>query len=159
MLRGFITAGKCVFASLAIVVMLEGCAANSRNVSEVPPPRAPESYPSPTEKPTYNPEPVATPQGVSASSTRPVIYDYPGRTQKIGATAPEHQSTAVAPVPKESVRTSTAPASSAGKSYTVQPGDTLWRIANKSGASVQAIKQLNGLNSDVIHAGQVLQLP
>lgn len=42
---------------------------------------------------------------------------------------------------------------------TVQKNDTLWSLARKHGTTVQTIKQLNKLNSDLIHPGQVLQLP
>lgn len=44
--------------------------------------------------------------------------------------------------------------------YTVQPGDTLYRIAVQFGTTVQAIVDLNDIeNPDVIYVGQVLQIP
>ena len=43
--------------------------------------------------------------------------------------------------------------------YTVQPGDSLWRIARRFGTTVEAIKQANGLTSDTILVGQVLRIP
>lgn len=46
--------------------------------------------------------------------------------------------------------------------YRVQSGDSLWKIAQEqlgNGARYKEIKALNGLNSDVIYAGQVLELP
>ena len=42
--------------------------------------------------------------------------------------------------------------------WTVKKGDTLFSIAKKSGATVDAIKQLNGLSSNTIMIGQILQL-
>lgn len=47
---------------------------------------------------------------------------------------------------------------SAGKkTYTVQPGDTLWDITQKfNGLTVEKIKSLNKLNGNKIHAGQKL---
>ncbi|MCF7854326.1 MAG: LysM peptidoglycan-binding domain-containing protein [Candidatus Pacebacteria bacterium] len=47
----------------------------------------------------------------------------------------------------------------AGRKYTVEKGDNLWVIARKFGTSVKKLKQLNELDSDVLHIGQVLVLP
>lgn len=43
--------------------------------------------------------------------------------------------------------------------YTVRPGDTLWLLAQKYGTTVSAIKNLNGLRSDILNIGQVLKIP
>ncbi|WP_261663690.1 peptidoglycan DD-metalloendopeptidase family protein [Deinococcus sp. Marseille-Q6407] len=44
-------------------------------------------------------------------------------------------------------------------SYTVQPGDTLWRIAQASGTTVDALQAANNLSGSALSVGQVLQLP
>ena len=49
--------------------------------------------------------------------------------------------------------------SSTGRTYTVRRGDTLSGIAVRYGTTVAAIKQANGLRSNVIYAGQRLKIP
>lgn len=45
------------------------------------------------------------------------------------------------------------------KEFSVQKGDTLSTIAVSAGISVQALKDANGLKSDMIRVGQVLRVP
>jgi len=45
-----------------------------------------------------------------------------------------------------------------GAGYIVKPGDSLWTIASKSGTTVAAIKQANGMTSDRIYPGTYLNL-
>lgn len=45
------------------------------------------------------------------------------------------------------------------RAYTVQPGDTLYSIARKSGTTVQELQRLNALPSSDIKVGQQLRLP
>ena len=52
------------------------------------------------------------------------------------------------------------PPQTAGRTYVVQWGDTLYSIARRYGTTVSAIQSMNGLaNPNYIRAGQVLSLP
>lgn len=50
-------------------------------------------------------------------------------------------------------------AASAGSSYTVKAGDSLSRIASRTGATVNALKRANGLTNSTIRVGQTLTIP
>ncbi len=43
--------------------------------------------------------------------------------------------------------------------YTVRPGDTLWLLAQRYNTTVDAIRNLNGLTSDILNIGQTLRIP
>ena len=43
--------------------------------------------------------------------------------------------------------------------YTVRSGDTLWLLSRRYDTTVDAIRQLNGLTSDMLSIGQVLRIP
>ena len=45
-----------------------------------------------------------------------------------------------------------------GDYYTVQKGDSLWAIANKYGITVQELKELNNLTSNIIDVGDTLKV-
>ncbi len=48
--------------------------------------------------------------------------------------------------------------STASTTYTVKSGDSLWQIASANGTTVNQLKALNNLSSDLIYAGQQLKL-
>lgn len=48
---------------------------------------------------------------------------------------------------------------SSGNYYVVQSGDSLWSIANQYGITVDTLKSLNGLTSNNLTVGQIIELP
>lgn len=82
------------------------------------------------------PYPKARPGGYVASNTAPA---------PVAAPVPQVRETAAAPAPS-------------GR-YVVQSGDSLYGISRKTGASVDGIKRVNGMTSDVVRIGQSLIIP
>ena len=41
----------------------------------------------------------------------------------------------------------------------VQPGDSLWKLAHEHATTIDELKRINGLTTDLVHAGQRLILP
>jgi LysM repeat protein len=71
--------------------------------------------------------------------------------QRKGAYSPRGPSSISAKAPVETLPTATT--------YTVRPGDTVWRIAMNHRVSPGEIIQLNGLKSDTVTTGQTLKIP
>ena len=43
--------------------------------------------------------------------------------------------------------------------FRVQPGDSLWKLAHEHATTIDELKRVNGLTTDVVHVGQRLILP
>ena len=57
-------------------------------------------------------------------------------------------------------QTITIPSSSTSNlTYTVKPGDTLYRIASQNNTTVDILKKLNNIANDTLTIGQIIKLP
>ncbi|MGA9519338.1 MAG: LysM peptidoglycan-binding domain-containing protein [Trichococcus sp.] len=82
-------------------------------------------------------------------------YIYPGQTLKVKATVTTGNTSTVVTTP-----TVTAPSvpTVTNKVYTVQKGDTLYKIASANGVSVAELKTWNNLSTDIIFVNQSLKV-
>lgn len=82
---------------------------------------------------------------------------YVNQVLKINGTGTVSSSSS-APVQEKTNETQASPAPSNSKSYKVQPGDTMWSVAQRHGISISQLKQWNNLSSNTIYINQVLQV-
>lgn len=142
--RAILVAAVCV---LAVALLLAGCTRPKPTQSAAPQANANQTL-TPTATaalgmPTLTPTPVASPAAGQATAT-PTPEPF---------TPPEPTAT---PVPQEPEPTPAAGTST----YTVQPGDTLYGLAQRFGTTVNELAALNNLSPDaMLMAGQVLTIP
>lgn len=83
-------------------------------------------------------------------------------TAPVPTTAPANPTTAPqsTTVPAATPTSTSSPATGGETTYTVQPGDTLFRIALAYGLSWETVAQYNGItNPNAIYVGQVIKIP
>ena len=83
---------------------------------------------------------------------------YPGQSLKVPGSGSSSNATASSNSSSTSTSTTTA-SPSAGGSYTVQAGDSYWRIANKYGISISELQRLNGTSNYFLYPGQSIKVP
>ena len=106
-------------------------------------------------KPVNTPkQPAGAPEKVAVLPQQPKIKD--------GKSAAQVDTSAAATGsknPKPSTQVAEAKPAGAGGTYTVQQGDSLSSIARKTGVSVVALKQANGMQAGLLKIGQTLKVP
>lgn len=122
--------------------------------------------------------PDSDPNVADAKSSRGTKYDVPANKVPLPANAPVQKVAVLPQQPKlkegqaETAAGNTAPASdpkqkpakqvaeaSQPGTYKVQSGDTLSAVARKTGVSVTALKQANGMQDGILRIGQTLKVP
>ena len=61
--------------------------------------------------------------------------------------------------PPSETAQSSAPAATGTQNYTVQAGDSYWKLARRFNSSVEELMSLNGTSSDKLRIGQVIVVP
>ncbi|WP_308431475.1 peptidoglycan DD-metalloendopeptidase family protein [Chitinilyticum piscinae] len=134
---------KVVAAGLCAVIALAGCAGSA--------PRQPAPITErPVGQPTPVPTPLVTPVPAPVATSKPLGQDGEVRSAPVSTPAPV---VTPAPVRAQSIQSDVA------RTYTVQRGDTLYKIAREQGVPAKELVTLNNLaNMDDIKAGQVLKI-
>jgi LysM repeat protein len=79
-------------------------------------------------------------------------------TSTVASLAPSSTAGEDAPVQATNVATALVAEAPAEVTHRVRRGETLWRIANRYGTSVNKLRAQNGLASDVLQVGQMLRI-
>lgn len=100
----------------------------------------------------------------TGSKTHPVIVEYgfidnPADLSKIQNNYKEYVDAVVDAVIATYEGETIPSLPESGNYYVVQSGDSLWKIANKYGITVNELKNLNGLVSNNLSVGQILEVP
>jgi lipoprotein-anchoring transpeptidase ErfK/SrfK len=156
---------KFRFALLLLAVCVAGCDRAPLPVTE--PDRAPSTAPAPLTPPAAEtPPPAAVPATVIPEQYREALtLKNAGQLQQARELL---QPLADAPDPAEKVldllseintQILFSPAPAPQKvDYTIQPGDTLGKLARQFGTTIELIKRSNGLKSDLIRVGDRLRI-
>lgn len=105
-------------------------------------------------EPEPEPEPETEPEPESESEPEPE----PEPEQPAPEPEPEPEPEQPAPEPEPEPEPETTPPVESGSTYTVQPGDNMYRIALNHGMTTQELMALNNLSEETVYVGQVLQV-
>jgi LysM repeat protein len=104
-------------------------------------------------------QPGGSAQPTVAPTPSVTVVPSPSLSTPEAPTTKPSTSEAPEPTPRPSRSAADPTATPAPATYVVQEGDTLNAIATQFGTTVTAIREVNGLPSDVINIGQVLIIP
>lgn len=134
-----------------------GMATMAAQAAQSPQPESPTSPP-----PTLETFPSPTPESVLPTvppAETPIVLPVETPTISVVIATPTAE---IAPSPAQGAAVSEAaiPSSSAETTYTVQPGDRLYRIALRFGVDYRVLAAHNNIvNPNLIYPGQVLRIP
>jgi LysM repeat protein len=134
--------------------------------------KPPESTPAASASPNYETPPASDPYASVTSSGSTATSSQRTKPSTAESERPKpnpkpEPEVAAKPKPKPKPKPEVAakpkpkpkPAAPAAISYTVQKGDTLYKLANRYGTSVAAIKSASGLTSDTLRDGKTIKIP
>lgn len=108
---------------------------------------------------------IANKHGLSISQLKSINHlssdmIYPGQKLMVtgGTTTSTTTNTATTKPAPSQVSNQTVTVGSSDQTYTVVAGDSVWKIANKFGISMDTLRSLNNIKKDFIYPGQVLKV-
>ena len=108
---------------------------------------------------------IANKHGLSISQLKSINHlssdkIYPGQKLMVtgGTTTSTTTNTATTKPAPSQVSNQTVTVGSSAQTYTVVAGDSVWKIANKFGISMDTLRSLNNIKKDFIYPGQVLKV-
>ena len=108
---------------------------------------------------------IANKHGLSISQLKSINHlssdmIYPGQKLMVtgGTTTSTTTNTATTKPAPSQVSNQTVTVGSSAHTYTVVAGDSVWKIANKFGISMDTLRSLNNIKKDFIYPGQVLKV-
>lgn len=108
---------------------------------------------------------IANKHGLSISQLKSINHlssdmIYPGQKLMVtgGTTTSTTKNTATTKPAPSQVSNQTVTVGSSAQTYTVVAGDSVWKIANKFGISMDTLRSLNNIKKDFIYPGQVLKV-
>lgn len=92
------------------------------------------------------------------------VLQIPGASAGTAATEqaqPKETSASISSVvqPAQTQQTAAAPAANGTQNYTVQAGDSYWKLARRFNSSVEELMSMNGASSDKLKIGQTIVVP
>lgn len=115
-------------------------------------------YGAPAANAAQGTNPYAVPQSNGETGSNAPYQSLPGVGNTLPPTQPSNSLNYAPPV-EPAPAAQTAPVAGSTIPYTVQKGDSLWKLSRDYDTTVEAIRAANGITGNNIQLGQTIQIP